>query len=173
MNIDILKSLQNILIPYDSICPRNCDLCEEYETAIFLPNEDKLVTDHYESFKHFIKHEEGFHYVDMTIDCPFFVKNNNMSQCSIYRQRPIDCRIFPFYPFFNVEDNSYILLRSEEYCPLSREKLTMMENDVKTVIDVISKQASKSWKETYNLLNLHHSNLEPFRQILKLTKHNI
>jgi Fe-S-cluster containining protein len=153
MNPYILRELHSTLRQYDNICPRSCCLCEHYETAILIQNEDQLISRNPELINYFIKHQEGFYYLDMDTECPYLSLKNEQGECLIYNERPVDCRIFPFYPKFNLEDNSYILLRSKFYCPLSTNALLIMEQDVKKVLDVVNVSVSKPWKQLYNRLN--------------------
>jgi Fe-S-cluster containining protein len=153
MNIDSLTQLHAILKAHDNICPRQCYLCERYETAILLPHEEKLIASQPELITQFIKHEEGFYYLDMNIECPYFSFRDNKGDCVIYDERPVDCRIFPFFPKFDLQSKSYELLRSEIYCPISTKDLFSLEKDVKRALDIINETASVSWKQTYNELN--------------------
>ncbi len=153
MNLENLRELHYILEPYNNVCPRECYLCEEPETAMLLPNEEKLIHEYADKINNFIKHEDGFYYLNTKTDCSFFSIKNNKNECIIYSDRPVDCRIFPFYPEFNLKNNSYSLLRSEMHCPISNENLSDMENDVKKVLDIINRSVPKSWKEAYNRLN--------------------
>ena len=153
MELDLLREIHLILKAYDNICPCNCYLCEEYETIILLPNEDKLISKQFKLGKKFIRHEDGFYYLDMSVDCPHFRREDSRSSCEIYELRPVDCRIFPFYPRFNIDNNTYNVLRSNTYCPVAKEELFSMERDVGKVLDLVNKFASKAWKVTYNRLN--------------------
>lgn len=153
MNIELIKKLHEILEPYDYICPRRCYLCEHHETAILLPNEEKLITRQPEMIEYFVRHDDGFYYLDMGTECPYLKIVDDSGDCIIYKERPVDCRIFPFFPRFNVEDNSYELLRSDLYCPISNNNLDNMEHDVKRVLDIVNIHVSKTWKEIYNKLN--------------------
>ena len=152
MELDLLREIHFILKPYDDICPCNCYLCEEHETLILLPNEEQLISKECELGKKFIRHEDGFYYLDMTIDCPYFQREASGGSCQIYEWRPVDCRIFPFYLRFDIENNTCDLLRSNTYCPVAKEKLSSMERDVGKVIDLVNRFASKAWKITYNKL---------------------
>lgn len=158
MNSNILNKLHDILKPYDGICPRNCSRCEDYENAIFLPDEENLIPIHQQSMNLFIGHKDGFYYLNINMDCPYLLKENNKGTCLIYNKRPIDCRIYPFYPQFDLENNSYILLKAGTYCPLANKRLQDMERDVRRVLNVINKLVPTSWKETYNNLNYECSN---------------
>lgn len=152
MKLHIIRKLHSILKPYDGICPHNCYLCEVHEDVIFLPNEEKLITTNPNFINKFLKHKNGFYYIDDNTHCPYFVEHIK-TECLIYRERPIDCRIFPFYPLFNIEAHTYDLKVSETYCPISNKVLPEMERDVIKVIDVINNNVSVSWKEMYNKLN--------------------
>ncbi|MDD5064858.1 MAG: YkgJ family cysteine cluster protein [Phycisphaerae bacterium] len=165
MELESLKKLHTILEPYDNICPCNCYLCEERETAMLLPNEEKLILRESNSTDQFKKHNDGFFYLDMGMSCPFFEKKNDKGECAIYLTRPVDCRIFPFYPYFNLKTNSYVLMQSETYCPIAKDTSIEMERDVKIVLDIVNKFVSKAWKETYNKLNyqrLHNNFCTPY-----------
>ena len=140
-------------MPYDNICLCNFYLCEEYETIVLLPREEKLISKTFELEKKFIRHEDGFYYLDMTIDCPYFQRGASRNSCQIYEWRPIDCRIFPFYPRFDIDNNTYNLLRSNTYCPVANKELSSMERDVGKVIGLVNNFVSKAWKTAYNKLN--------------------
>jgi Fe-S-cluster containining protein len=153
MPIELLKQLRSILKRYDNICPRRCWLCEHNETLMLLPNEELLISLDSQLISHFARHADGFYYLDMGIQCPYFITTDSNGKCLAYDERPIDCRIFPFYPDFNLKNNSYTLLKSELYCPLSKTDLSEMEYDVRKVLDEVNKFAPNSWKLLYNKLN--------------------
>ncbi len=152
MKVNIIKELHSILKPYDYICPPTCCLCEKHENMILLSNEENIISHRTDLITRFIKHESGFYYLNATTNCPYFF-NHKKNKCIIYEDRPIDCRIFPFYPTFNLITNTYILNINETYCPISQKIKPDMNRDVKIVLDVINRIASTSWKETYNKLN--------------------
>lgn len=161
MTLAILQELHRLLSRHDYICPRSCFSCEHNETAILLPLEEQMIFTQPELIKHFCKHSEGFYYLDMEMECPYLSVAGNAGECIIYKERPVDCRIFPFYPKFNLENNSFDLLRSESYCPISKCDLPMMERDVITVISIINDTVSSVWKQTYNELNHKRLNSHP------------
>jgi Fe-S-cluster containining protein len=153
VNTSILIELHEILLPYDNICPRNCFLCENYETAMLLPNEEKLIGTNPELINRFLKHDEGFFYLDINTDCPFFCEEDKSGECQTYCHRPVDCRIFPFFPKFDLMAGTYTLIKSNWYCPINDASILKMERDVRKVLDVVNMNVSVEWKRTYNELN--------------------
>src|SRR4030042_260002 len=155
MDIGVLKNLHRVLMPYDNICPQQCYhcACEEYENAILLPNEEKLISSHEKYMKSFSKHRDGFYYLDVNKNCPFLQKKSHQSKCLIYDTRPFDCRIFPFYPHFDLINVSYKVLKSRINCPLTKNDMNQMENDVTKLLDIVNRLVPGSWKEMYNSLN--------------------
>lgn len=57
-------------------------------------------------------------YNDLYI-CPFFLHRQNL--CSIYRQRPLDCRLYPFIIIYN-ENKKRIILGLDKKCPFVKGK---------------------------------------------------
>ena len=52
--------------------------------------------------------------------CPFF--DPNSSECQIYTNRPLDCRIYPFALMYN-EDETEIVLGVDTICPFAEAEL--------------------------------------------------
>jgi Fe-S-cluster containining protein len=155
MNLKQLKAFHFMLKQYDNICPQYCSqcACEVHENALLLPNEEMVISSHRELIKHFNRHKDGFYYLNVKNKCPFLSKINGLSKCEIYEERPLDCRIFPFYPHFNLDNDTYLLLKSKIDCPLTKDNLFQMEADVKRVVDAINYLVPASWKSMYNELN--------------------
>jgi Fe-S-cluster containining protein len=120
---------------------------------MLLPNEETLIFTNPNLIEKFLKHEEGFYYLDMNTDCPYFQEEGSSGECKIYNDRPIDCRIFPFFPKFDLSNNKYVLYRSEWYCPINVDSINKMKQCVKSVLDIVNDNVSYNWKKTYNCLN--------------------
>ncbi len=52
--------------------------------------------------------------------CPFFLPEKNI--CSIYEQRPIDCRLYPFIITYN-ENKGKTMLCLDTTCPYAKDKM--------------------------------------------------
>jgi len=147
---NLIGHLTNILVKYDNICPKDCTYCEYKELMILLPGEEKYWNYSNERLKkfHFFK---GYYYLESKNEpCPFFTNK----YCNVYEKRSIDCRIFPFFLVFNIEEKSFIIEKAGKYCPIVNQLPTGFEEDVIKACEVINKEVPDDWKLLYNKTNL-------------------
>lgn len=80
-------------------------------------------------------------------DCPFLSETN---QCTVYKNRPFDCRSFPLMPIFTKDTVDFEL---EEYCPLVNAEYIFLLNDFvilyKRLWRLLEKRLPISWKVMY------------------------
>lgn len=82
--------------------------------------------------------------------CPFF--RPETSECSIYKNRPLDCQLYPFTLMFT-EDRRKIVLGIDMLCPFSEEnwETESFKQHLQHIInyvesDEISSQISLNWR---------------------------
>ena len=109
----VYQRAKQLLKPFDGICPRDCNLCEERELLVLLPEEkDFIAEDHAPSSLLFSLVETAA----SIRSCP--AKCECTDSCTIYPSRPMDCRSFPVVPTFE-PDGSVSTRVSHSYCPIA------------------------------------------------------
>lgn len=147
----LIECLINILVKYDNICPKDCTYCEYKELMILLPGEEKYWNYSNECLKKFHAYEGRYYYLESKNEpCPFFMNKS----CDVYGKRPIDCRIFPFFLVFNIEEKAFIIDKAGKYCPIVDKIPAGFEEDVIKVCEIINKEVPDDWKLLYNKTNL-------------------
>jgi hypothetical protein len=88
-------------------------------------------------------------------NCTMLIGSGN---CSIYDDRPLDCRSFPVVPHFSllqVEDVSFFL--ADEYCPLGKKPSLLPDGfvrDAQRMWRLLTPMIPRSWKSEYNSKNV-------------------
>ncbi len=145
----LLETAYRSLSDFDHICPNGCIKCEHKESVVFLPGEEGFQDLDVGSHQGF-NTRDGFYFLSADDHhCTFF----NNSKCEIYSERPIDCRMFPLYPVFDIEANTVEIGTSDKYCPIVDNIPDDFIIAVISVCNLISKNVSNKWKFLYNEMN--------------------
>lgn len=148
---ETIQYSRTALSSFDHICPLGCNVCEEKETLVLLPTEETfwMYPDDYISA--FRITSQGYLYIlESDEHCPFF----NGTICSDYDHRPIDCRIHPLYPVFNINDNTFLMGIASSYCPMANSLPREFIMSAIKVCTMLNRKAPLQWKKLYNEINL-------------------
>ena len=117
---------------------------------VLLPSEERARKYEPLSTGGFAVTTQGFHYLASDgCPCPFFVGG----LCSVYPIRPIDCRMFPLFPLFEIETDSFSLVRAGKYCPLHRRLTGDFVEACADVCHLLNSEMPVEWKRLYNTQN--------------------
>ncbi len=158
----IYEETQTIVseLPCLKYCPECICERQEREKIYFLPFEIEFM--HQETGIGSDKNSDNFWMIELPTfenqtlsfglksklqDCPFLSETN---RCTIYANRPFDCRSFPLMPIFTKNTIDFEL---EEYCPLVNAEHTFLLNDFVTLYkrlwQLLEKRLPMSWKVMY------------------------
>ena len=148
---DAFSQMLRLLARFDGMCPRDCQACEDPEAMVLLPGEEEFLGCAAVDLAKLLRTEDGFLCIPESHkgDCPWL----EPGECSIYACRPVDCRIFPLYPVFDVESGAFTLKRAESHCPGARNLPEGFENAVREVCHLVNQQAQPEWKKLYNRIS--------------------
>jgi len=146
----VIKKAATILSPFDDICPCGCHHCEEGESLILMPAEELYWKYLEMSISEFNISTECFHYLAASDHhCPFYKKY----VCLNYDRRPIDCRMFPLYPIFDINNDTVSLGKEDTYCLIAKELKLDFILAVTEVCKLLNENMSLEWKIFYNKMN--------------------
>lgn len=138
---------------FAGICPDGCSLCEDEENLLLLPYEKEHISGSANTELMFHKDCDG-DYVERTEPpCPSLQKDGT---CSIYSNRPFDCRSFPIVPKFSIDSSDVEFYFARQYCPIVNK---LSSDFIRMTINcwrAIEKDLSVTWKVKYNELNEHN-----------------
>ncbi len=141
-----VKTLQ----PFDGICPRDCNLCEERETLMLLPGESELIAgDPRESpvsGRILLRVLDAAHASDEA--CP--LQCSSCKSCRIYESRPIDCRSFPVVPTLALDGDDVHVTVSRTYCPIADKLPDGFIDAVRRAWQTLSPFLDDNWKQSFN-----------------------
>jgi len=117
----IYEIVYNMTEMSDLPCFSVCDgICENIESAYFLPFEDEFIQRKLKLSKNPFKKIKNKEWINSMVSieekgpvekhCPFSVNQF----CTIHEVRPMDCRSFPIIPYFDKSLKFFVA----EYCPL-------------------------------------------------------
>ena len=132
-----------LLRPFDGICPQDCNLCEERETLVLIPGEDHLAPNDGRTRDLLRVMSE----IDPQRPCP--AQCSRPSSCSIYNQRPLDCRSFQVVPRFEA-DGKVSTEISRSHCPIADTLPDGFEEAVRVAWEGIEPHLPDEWKQAYN-----------------------
>ena len=146
--------MKEFLKPFDNICPQRCSECEEKESLVIFPQEESFWNYTKKEVSTFLRNEEGYLYLPVSgPGCPFY-KNKS---CSEYKRRPFDCRMFPYYPIFDIYENAFVVNKEMacQFLIIPQEAQEDFRQAVIAVSDLLNINMPISWKIFYNLMNAH------------------
>jgi Fe-S-cluster containining protein len=155
---DFIHQADTLLNPFDGICPTGCHACE-FRESMLLINEEAATRGYKDVHLNAFKHESSNIFYLRADDgpCPFLLNGT----CSDYSIRPVDCRIFPLFPIFDIDLRQFRLAIAGHYCPLhlkvQEHNTPDWESFVLTVYQICSwlnDMMPDSWKHLYNEINL-------------------
>lgn len=145
-----------ILQPYDGICPTGCCACEQHESIILIPGEEIFHCYSKEAVNSFRTDKNGIIYQEGADGfCPFYQDQDG--HCANYNSRPIDCRMFPLFPIFEVEERGFRIARAGVYCPIHDDIKDSFLRDVTEICSLLNMLMDNNWKSRYNELNKIHT----------------
>ena len=100
--------------------------------------------------------------------CPAF--DPNTQHCTIYRDRPLDCQIYPFMMMWSADYQS-VLLVVDRLCPYTENQI--QGSQFKTYIDEMVEfleSIKKNIAQNYSLVSHFQEDVIVVRQLQKLTK---
>lgn len=129
-------------------CIGKCDgRCEQKPLSVLLPYEDEFIFTR--NGKHICNERLKMHAGTLEIigsACNF----TDGIQCFIHADRPIACRLYPFYPNLTHEGELELLI--DEFCPLT-ESLTKDSGYVSNIISALHKLIPLIDKDYWRMLN--------------------
>jgi Fe-S-cluster containining protein len=148
-----------------------CCNCEGIDMPILLPFEAKKISiSQKESIDYFANKLTTNLYQMKRVNndekngCIFFQNN----KCSIYKERPIDCRLFPFD--FKEFDGEYWLIYYDKICnaiPTSEDEIKMCSHCLRPLLDAVSPYLSECSDPIFSkrLKEQHYNKLFPISMI--------
>ena len=150
---ELIAYANKILQPFDNICPADCCACEQSESMVLIPGEERFHCYPKEAMNCFRSDANGVIYQEGADgSCPFYQDNH----CFKYHNRPVDCRIFPLYPIFEIEERSFRIARAGVYCPIHNDIKDPFLKTVTEVCSLLNMLMNNNWKSRYNALNEQH-----------------
>ena len=139
-----------ILRPFDGICPRDCNLCEERETLVLVPGESRLIptalTDVPDQRRRLLQVLDASDSSNEACK----LQCSTCNSCRIYASRPVDCRSFPAVPDFDLKGNDVRVNVSRSYCPIADELPAGFVEAVRCAWQVLSPFLTTEWKKRFN-----------------------
>ena len=135
---------KQLLKPFDGICPRDCNLCEERELLVLLPGEKDFISEDHAPLSLLSSLAEA---AVSNLACP--AKCECTNSCTIYPSRPIDCRSFPVVPTFE-PDGSVSTRVSHSYCPIADSLPDGFVAAVHAAWTMLRPHLSAQWMERFN-----------------------
>lgn len=155
---ELIAYANKILMPFDGICPAGCCACEQHESMVLIPGEEAFHCYPKETMNCFRTDDNGVIYQE-GVDgyCPFYQDKHYSQHCSKYHNRPVDCRIFPLFPIFEIKESSFRIARAGDYCPIHDDIKDPFLKAVTEVCSLLNMSMNNDWKNRYNELNNFHT----------------
>jgi Fe-S-cluster containining protein len=143
---------------YSNYCPPDCQECEMIETLLLLPGEEDLILKRLGQVhmcqRNFRKDSFGNCYEPSNSNCTMLSQKGT---CTIYEDRPLDCRSFPIVPHFSLSNiNDIEFFVSDAYCPLGKDLTKLPAGFIFDTVKMwkyLLPGIHISWRKRYNEIN--------------------
>lgn len=154
----MIREAYRITDVYSNYCPIECVECEKNEGLLLLPSEQEIISERLgkEKNNQMLFRQDGFgnYYEASNCNCTMFSKKG---RCTIYKDRPLDCRSFPVVPRFSLTDDTKVqFFISDTYCPLGKNISKLPPNFIHDTVKTwkyLVPMIPLSWKKLYNERN--------------------
>lgn len=128
----------NLKRTFNKICLKcKIDCCSKFDYAPFLSEYDKSRIKKTAKKKHLFK---GNHFNTKNKFCPFY--NKKKKTCIIHKNKPLDCKIYPFSFWFEM---GKINLWLDPKCPMT--KILADNKQLYNQVLLITKKELRNWSE--------------------------